>query len=63
MIDSRITYITFTVSVQGPLSIGFDAENDFSDYKGGIYRSDFCSENDLNHAMLAVGYGEEDGNF
>ena len=60
MIDYRFT---FTVSVQGPLSISFDVENDFSDYKGGIYRSDFCSEYNLDHAMLAVGYGEEDGNF
>ena len=60
MIDYRFT---FTVSVQGPLSIGFDVENDFFDYKGGIFRSDFCSEGHLNHGMLAVGYGEEDGNF
>ena len=38
-------------------------EDDFFDYDGGIYRSDSCSESDydLNHAMLAVGYGAEDG--
>ena len=63
MTDYRFTFITFNVSVQGPLSIGFDVVDDFYEYKGGIYRSDFCNEYDLGHAMLAVGYGEEDGNF
>ena len=48
--------------MQGPLSISFDVEDDFFDYEGGIFRSDSCW-NDVNHAMLAVGYGEEDGNF
>jgi len=47
---------------KGPLAISFDVEDDFFDYDGGIYRSDSCSESDydLNHAMLAVGYGAED---
>ena len=52
-----------TVSIQGPLAISFDVEDDFFDAGGGIYRSDSCSEYGLNHAMLAVGYGEEDGKF
>jgi len=46
---------------KGPLAISFDVEDDFFDAGGGIYRSDSCSEYGLNHAMLAVGYGEEDG--
>lgn len=51
------------MSVQGPLAISFDVEDDFFDYDGGIFRSDSCSESEyaLNHAMLAVGYGAEDG--
>ena len=52
-----------TVSIQGPLAISFDVEHDFHEYKGGIFRSDSCSEDNTNHAMLAVGYGEEDGKF
>ena len=58
-------HFTFTVSIQGPLAIAFDVEDDFYDYKGGIFRSDSCSEalEALDHAMLAVGYGEEDGKF
>ena len=55
-------HFTFTVSLQGPLAISFNVVDDFWDYKGGIYRSDNCGD-DVNHAMLAVGYGEEDGNF
>ena len=40
-----------------------DVEGDFHDYRGGIFRSDSCWK-DSNHAMLAVGYGEDEyGNF
>jgi len=49
---------------KGPLAISFDVgdfHSDFHDYEGGIFRSDSCSEDNTNHAMLAVGYGEEDG--
>lgn len=35
-------------------------EDDFYEYEGGIFRSDSCW-NSVNHGMLAVGYGEEDG--
>ena len=52
--------------MQGPLAISMDVEADFYEYRGGIFRSDICSESDyaLNHAMLAVGYGaDEYGNF
>lgn len=65
-------HLSFTVSVQGPISIMFNdvdphfgsMDFDFHDYKGGIYRSDTCQPDGLNdslHAMLVVGYGEEDG--
>jgi len=48
------------LATKGPLAISFDVENDFYEYEGGIFRSDDCWGS-VNHAMLAVGYGEEDG--
>jgi len=48
------------LATKGPLAISFDVEDDFYDYEGGIFRSDDCWGS-VNHAMLAVGYGEEDG--
>lgn len=45
----------------GPLDVGFDAEHEsFMRYAGGIYFEKNCS-NDLNHGMLLVGYGSENG--
>merc|ERR1711971_1016830 len=34
-----------------------------SDYKSGVYTSTTCgnTQQDVNHAVLAVGYGNEDG--
>ena len=42
----------------GPVSVAIDAEYDLQYYKSGIYKSDMCSSNTLNHAVLAVGYSE-----
>ncbi|VDP70689.1 unnamed protein product [Schistosoma curassoni] len=30
-------------------------------YKNGIYQSQSCSSTEVNHAVLIVGYGEENG--
>ncbi|XWS18507.1 hypothetical protein CRYUN_Cryun32bG0049900 [Craigia yunnanensis] len=48
--------------VQQPLSVGIDASSiDFQLYTGGIYDGS-CSDNpnDIDHAVLIVGYGSED---
>lgn len=47
----------------GPVSIAFEVVDGFRDYTSGVYTSDVCknSPSDVNHAVLAVGYGEEDG--
>jgi len=42
----------------GPVAVGFSADMSFVAYKEGIYNSSSCSQ-DLNHALLIVGYGEE----
>jgi len=47
---------------KGPVSIAFQVVNGFRDYKTGVYTSDTCKSgsSDVNHAVLAVGYGVED---
>lgn len=45
----------------GPVSVAFQVVDGFRNYREGIYRSDVCKggPEDVNHAVLAVGYGLE----
>jgi len=45
----------------GPVSIAFEVINGFSLYTGGVYSADNCgtTTDDVNHAVLAVGYGTD----
>jgi cathepsin H len=47
----------------GPVSIAFQVVAGFKDYSSGVYTSDVCKNgsSDVNHAVLAVGFGHEDG--
>jgi cathepsin H len=47
----------------GPVSIAFEVVDGFRDYLSGVYSSDVClnSTADVNHAVVAVGYGSENG--
>lgn len=47
----------------GPISIAFQVINGFKDYKSGVYADSNCKNGamDVNHAVLAVGYGTENG--
>ena len=51
------------VFTHGPVSIAFQVVSDFRNYYSGVYSSSDCknSETDVNHAVVAVGYGNEDG--
>ena len=43
---------------KGPLAIAVDASGlAFQFYESGVYYNPKCNENDLDHAMTAVGYG------
>uniref|UniRef100_A0A7S3J697 Uncharacterized protein n=1 Tax=Euplotes harpa TaxID=151035 RepID=A0A7S3J697_9SPIT len=47
----------------GPVSVAFEVVDDFMNYHSGVYSSKHCknSPDDVNHAVLAVGYGTEKG--
>jgi len=47
----------------GPISIAFQVLNGFSRYTSGIYKDSKCGKTakDINHAVLATGYGVENG--
>merc|ERR1712219_34831 len=46
----------------GPVSVGIDASHgSFQLYHSGVYKESACSPFQLDHGVLAVGYGEHDG--
>jgi cathepsin H len=47
----------------GPISVAFKVMDDFEDYESGIYSNSTCPNGpmDVNHAVVAVGYGTERG--
>ncbi|XP_023365809.1 pro-cathepsin H [Otolemur garnettii] len=51
------------VALYNPVSFAFEVTDDFLMYKRGIYSSTSCHKtpDKVNHAVLAVGYGEENG--
>lgn len=51
------------IAFKGPVSVAFQVITGFKDYRSGIYQSNDCKNGpmDVNHAVLAVGYGTDNG--
>ncbi|XP_073327852.1 pro-cathepsin H [Pagrus major] len=51
------------VATRNPVSFAFEVTDDFMLYTQGVYTSTHCHKttDKVNHAVLAVGYGEENG--
>ena len=46
----------------GPVSVAIDAAHpSFMQYKTGVFYEPTCSSTQSDHAVLAVGYGTQDG--
>ena len=57
-------YLTFIIGEYGPVTALIQATSKFLLYTGGIFYDDSCAENGygkLNHAVVIVGYGSENG--
>ncbi|XP_028749530.1 procathepsin L-like [Peromyscus leucopus] len=59
-VPSSESALVKAVATVGPVSAAVDTKHhSFQFYRGGMYYEADCSSNNLDHAVLVVGYGEE----
>lgn len=61
LIDESEEALLNAVATIGPISVGIFVANSFYSYGGGIYDEPNCN-GQIDHGVLVVGYGSEDGN-
>jgi len=62
IIEGSEEHLTQILGTIGPVSVAIDASHSsFQLYHSGIYNEPHCSTDQLDHAVLAVGYGTENG--
>ncbi|RZC37668.1 cathepsin L1 [Asbolus verrucosus] len=49
------------VATRGPISVAIDAGGNFGGYRSGVYYNPSCSTSKFTHAVVIVGYGNENG--
>ncbi|CAO1340688.1 unnamed protein product [Diamesa tonsa] len=49
------------VATKGPIAVAINVGHSFQSYHSGVYYERACNPNQLNHAVLVVGYGSEGG--
>lgn len=60
IIPGNETDLQYGIAFSGPVSVAISATQLFQFYKSGVFADNECSTIDLNHAVLAVGYGTID---
>ena len=56
------TALQVAVATIGPIAVAIDANHkSFMQYKEGIFYDSTCSHESSDHAVLVVGYGQENG--
>ncbi|XP_046811815.1 uncharacterized protein LOC111684261 [Lucilia cuprina] len=53
-------HLQLAVALNGPVAVAIQANNNFMNYKSGVFDDPDCSKI-ANHAVLVVGYGTENG--